>query len=62
MINALFDDRGAEVVYDDLGQWIVESENLGEPMRATWHSWETEIGMAAELLQHDPKVPRPSGN
>jgi UbiD family decarboxylase len=49
-------NRGARVAYDDLREWIVEAERLGELIRANGYSWQEEIGMAAELLQHDAKA------
>ena len=46
------DGRRAYVAYDDLREWIVEAEKLGELVRADGYSWQQDIGMAAELLQH----------
>jgi len=54
---AVFDNRKAKVNYDDLREWIAEAEKLGELVRATGYSWEEDIGMAAELLQHDARAP-----
>ena len=54
---ALTDNRQARVPYDDLREWIVEADKLGELVRANGYSWEQDIGMAAELLQHDEKAP-----
>src|SRR5450756_2945228 len=54
---ALTDNRQARVVYDDLREWIVEADKLGELVRANGYSWQEDIGMAAELLQHDAKAP-----
>lgn len=51
------DNRTARVAYDDLREWIVEAEKLGELVRAKGYSWEADIGMAAELLQHNEKAP-----
>jgi len=45
------------VPYDDLRQWLVEADKLGEVRTANGYSWETEIGMAAELLQHKDSAP-----
>jgi UbiD family decarboxylase len=47
----------ARVAYDDLRQWIAEADKLGEVVRGSGYSWQDDIGMAAELLQHDPKGP-----
>jgi len=47
----------ARVAYDDLRQWIDEVDKLGELVRGSGYSWQEDIGMAAELLQHDPKGP-----
>ncbi len=54
---ALTDNRRARVLYDDLREWIVEADKLGELVRANGYSWQEDIGMAAELLQHDAKAP-----
>lgn len=51
------DNRRARVPYDDLREWIVEADKLGEVVRANGYSWQEDIGMAAELLQHDEKSP-----
>ena len=47
----------ARVTYDDLREWIAEADKLGEVVRGRGYSWQEDIGMAAELLQHDPKGP-----
>src|SRR5690348_11866166 len=57
MATNLSDNRKARVPYDDLREWMVEAEKLGELVRADGYSWEDDIGMAAELLQHDEKAP-----
>ncbi len=54
---ALTDNRKARVPYDDLREWIVEADKLGELVRANGYSWQEDIGMAAELLQHDANAP-----
>ena len=54
---AFTDNRQARVAYDDLREWINEAEKLGELVRANGYSWQEDIGMAAELLQHDAKAP-----
>jgi 4-hydroxy-3-polyprenylbenzoate decarboxylase len=50
-------NRSARVAYDDLREWIVETDRLGELVHASGYSWQEEIGMAAELLQHDARAP-----
>ena len=45
------------VPYDDLRQWLAEADKLGEVRLANGYSWETEIGMAAEMLQHKDSAP-----
>ena len=54
---AITNNRQARVAYDDLREWIVEADKLGELVRANGYSWQEDIGMAAELLQHDAKAP-----
>lgn len=50
-------NRSARVSYNDLREWIVEAELLGELVHASGYSWQEDIGMAAELLQHDARAP-----
>ena len=52
---AITDNRKSRVRYDDLREWIAEADKLGELVRANGYSWQEDIGMAAELLQHEPK-------
>jgi len=47
----------AEVSYNDLRDWIDEAEKLGELRVAKGYDWQEQIGMAAELLQHDENAP-----
>ncbi len=54
---AMTSNRLARVIYDDLREWIVQADKLGELVRANGYSWQEDIGMAAELLQHDAKAP-----
>jgi len=54
---AITNNRQARVAYDDLREWIEEADKLGELVRANDYSWQEDIGMAAELLQHDAKAP-----
>jgi 4-hydroxy-3-polyprenylbenzoate decarboxylase len=50
-------NRSACVAYDDLREWIAEADRLGELVQASGYSWQEDIGMAAELLQHDARAP-----
>jgi len=54
---AITEKRKARVQYDDLREWIMEADKLGELVRANGYSWQEDIGMAAELLQHDAGAP-----
>src|SRR5262245_10641179 len=45
------------VAYSDLRGWVEPAERLGEVRHAKGLSWESDIGMAAELLLHDEKAP-----
>lgn len=47
----------AQVPYGDLREWISEADKLGELRVAEGYNWEEQIGMAAELLQHDENAP-----
>ena len=46
-----------QVPYDDLRQWMAEADKLGELRKVDGASWEEDIGLATELLQHDEKAP-----
>ena len=46
-----------EVPYNDLREWMHEAEKLGELRVAKGYDWQEQIGMAAELLQHDENAP-----
>ena len=50
-------DIEANVSYSDLREWMVEAEKLGELRVAEGYNWQKEIGMAAELLQHNEHAP-----
>ena len=54
---AITEHRKSRVRYDDLREWIVEADKLGELVRANGYTWQEDIGMAAELLQHDANAP-----
>ena len=51
------DNLKVNVPYDDLRQWMAESDKLGELKRANGYNWQEQIGMAAELLQHRDDAP-----
>ena len=46
-----------EIPYNDLREWISEAEKMGELRVAKGNNWEEEIGMAAEILQHNENAP-----
>jgi UbiD family decarboxylase len=46
-----------QVPYADLRQWIEEADKLGELRRVDGATWQEDIGLATELLQHDEKAP-----
>ncbi len=43
--------------YANLRGWLEEAERLGELRRVDGASWEEDIGLATELLQHDENAP-----
>ena len=43
--------------YNDLREWIAETERLGELRHVKGANWQEEIGMAAEVVSHDDKAP-----
>ena len=43
--------------YEDLREWIGEADKLGEVRYLDGLSWEREIGMVAELLNHSDPAP-----
>ena len=45
------------VLFEDLRQWIDEADKLGELRRVDGATWQEDIGLATELLQHDEKAP-----
>ena len=45
------------IPYDDLRDWIIEAERLGELRHVDGANWQEEIGMAAELVSHDDNAP-----
>jgi hypothetical protein len=48
---------GARMTYEDMREWIVEAEKLGELRVVNGASWEEDIGLAAEVVQHDEGAP-----
>lgn len=57
MTDKLPKDIEVDVPYDDLRGWIECADKLGELRVAEGYTWEEQIGMAAELLQHDDRAP-----
>ena len=47
----------ADLRYRDLREWIEEARALGEIREVKGLSWQSEIGMATEVLLHDEKAP-----
>jgi len=45
------------VPYEDLRGWMEEAEKLGELRHVKGATWQEDIGLATELLQHDEKAP-----
>src|SRR6202163_451602 len=41
------------IAYDDLRQWIEEARRLGEIKEVKGLSWQSDIGMVAEMALHD---------
>ena len=41
---------GAHMTYEDMREWIVEAEKLGELRVVKGASWEKDIGMAARRV------------
>jgi len=57
MVHTFKDGIKHDVPFDDLRQWIKEADKLGELRNVEGATWQEEIGMATELLQHDEKAP-----
>ena len=49
--------RGFKIPYEDLREWIAEAEKLGEIRHVKGATWQEDIGMATELVQHDENAP-----
>lgn len=45
------------IAYRDLREWIGEADKLGEIREVSGLSWERDIGLASELIQHDEHAP-----
>ena len=43
--------------YTDLREWIEQAEQLGEVRSVSGASWQEDIGMAAEIVQHSATAP-----
>jgi UbiD family decarboxylase len=46
-----------KILYNDLREWIAETEKLGEVRVVSGASWQEDIGMAAELALHSDTAP-----
>jgi 4-hydroxy-3-polyprenylbenzoate decarboxylase len=51
------DAASASFAYDDLREWLREAERLGELEVVRNASWQKEIGLATELLNHSETAP-----
>src|SRR5579863_8940066 len=49
--------RKPRFAYTDLREWIREAEKLGEIRIVKGASWQEDIGMAAEMVQHSDAAP-----
>ncbi len=47
----------ARIPYEDLREWLAEADKLGEVKYVKGASWERDIGMASEVVNHDAKAP-----
>jgi 4-hydroxy-3-polyprenylbenzoate decarboxylase len=45
------------ITYRNLREWIAAADKLGEVRHVKGATWEEDIGLATELLQHDDKAP-----
>ena len=50
-------DKECQFPYEDLRQWLAQVEKLGEVRHVKGASWQEDIGMATELVQHDENAP-----
>ena len=51
------DTIAASFAYDDLREWLAEAERLGEVEVVKNASWQKDIGLAAELVNHSATAP-----
>lgn len=51
------DGHRARFAYTDLREWIEQAEQLGEVRTVSGASWQEDIGMAAEIVQHSATAP-----
>src|SRR5471032_1936850 len=57
--NAAKSNVSANIAYDDLREWLVRAELLGEVRNVKGASWQEDIGLAAEAVlraEHGPCV------
>ena len=57
MDSQVRDNIKPSIDFGNLREWIVEADKLGEVRYVEGASWEEDIGLATELLQHDEKAP-----
>ncbi len=50
-------ERRFQFQYQDLREWIEQADKLGEVRRVKGATWQSEIGMAAEIVQHSDAAP-----
>jgi len=50
-------EQRCQIAYEDLREWIVEAEKLGEVHVIKGATWQKEIGMAADLAMHSDAAP-----
>ncbi len=48
---------GARMTYEDMREWIIEAERLGELRVVKGASWQKDIGLASEVVLHDENAP-----
>src|SRR3970040_2344868 len=49
--------RRHQFQYEDLREWLAQAEKLGEVRHVKGASWQSEIGRAAEIVQHPDPAP-----
>src|SRR5262249_27067119 len=50
-------DLRPQIAYTDLREWIEKARKLGEVREVKGLTWQTDIGMAAEVILHDENAP-----